>query len=112
MTALRTIIAVSQSARPMLRGSIKVRSDERHALLRSMRLLLVSIVRSSNTDNMTLRTATPAMHTHPPIDPDDPSGTSGEDVREPPLPGTQGTPREEFPRKGDLVDPEPAATNK
>ena len=52
------------------------------------------------------------MHTHPPIDPDDPSGTSGEDVREPPLPGTQGTPREEFPRKGDLVDPEPAATNK
>jgi len=52
------------------------------------------------------------MHTHPPIDPDDPSGTSGEDVREPPLPGTQGTPREEFPRKGDLVDPEPAATKK
>lgn len=52
------------------------------------------------------------MHTHPPIDPDDPSGTSGEDVREPPLPGTQGSPREEFPRKGDLVDPEPAATNK
>lgn len=52
------------------------------------------------------------MHTHPPIDPDDPSGTSGEDVREPPLPRTQGTPREEFPRKGDLVDPEPAATNK
>ena len=54
----------------------------------------------------------PHMHTHPPIDPDDPGGTSGEDVREPPLPGTQGTPREEFPRKGDLVDPEPAATNK
>jgi hypothetical protein len=53
-----------------------------------------------------------SMHTHPPIDPDDPSGTSGEDVREPPLSGTQGTPREEFPRKGDLVDPEPAATNK
>jgi hypothetical protein len=52
------------------------------------------------------------MHTHPPIDPDDPSGASGEDVREPPLPGTQGTPREEFPRKGDLVDPEPAANNK
>lgn len=52
------------------------------------------------------------MHTHPPVDPDDPSGASGEDVREPPLPGTQGTPREEFPRKGDLVDPEPAATKK
>jgi hypothetical protein len=51
------------------------------------------------------------MHTHPLIDPDDPSGTSG-DIREPPLPGTQGTPREEFPRKGDLVDPEPAATDK
>jgi hypothetical protein len=50
------------------------------------------------------------MHTHP-IDPADPSGT-GEDVREPPLPGTQGTPREEFPRKGDLVDPEPAGTAK
>jgi hypothetical protein len=54
----------------------------------------------------------PPMHTHPPIDPDDPSGASGEDVREPPLPGTQGTPREEFPRKGDLVDPEPSGTNK
>jgi hypothetical protein len=52
------------------------------------------------------------MHTHPPIDPDDPSGASGEDVREPPLPGTQGSPREEFPRKGDLVDPEPAANTK
>src|SRR5580692_2172729 len=62
-------------------------------------------------DATSLRGA-PLMHTHPPIDPDDPSGTSGEDVREPPLPGTQGTPREEFPRKGDLVDPEPAATNK
>jgi hypothetical protein len=50
------------------------------------------------------------MHTHPPIDPDDPR--TGEDVREPPLPGTQRTPREEFPRKGEVVDPEPAATNK
>ena len=53
------------------------------------------------------------MHTQSPIDPDDPSGTSGEDVREPPPPpGTQGTPREEFPRKGDLVDPGPAESNK
>jgi hypothetical protein len=52
------------------------------------------------------------MHTHPPIDPDDPGGTSGEDLREPPLPATQGMPREEIPRKGDLVDPDPASTDK
>jgi hypothetical protein len=55
----------------------------------------------------------PAMHTNPPIDPDDPSGPSGDDVREPPLPGaTQRIPREEFPRKGDVVDPEPSHTKK
>lgn len=52
------------------------------------------------------------MHSHPPIDPDDASGTSGEEVWEPPLPGPQGTPREEFPRKGEIIDPEPAATRK
>jgi hypothetical protein len=52
------------------------------------------------------------MHTHPPIDPDDPSGATGEDLREPPLPGTQRTPREEFPHKGEVVDSEPATTNK
>jgi hypothetical protein len=52
------------------------------------------------------------MHTHPPIDPDDPGGNSEEDLREPPLPGTQGTPREEIPRKGDLVDPDPAHTDR
>jgi hypothetical protein len=52
------------------------------------------------------------MHTHPPIDPDDPGGPSGEGQREPPLPETEGTPREEFPRKGELVDPDPACTGK
>jgi hypothetical protein len=53
------------------------------------------------------------MHTNPPIDPDDPSGPSGDDVREPPLSGpTQRIPREEFPRKGDIVDPEPSHTKK
>jgi hypothetical protein len=52
------------------------------------------------------------MHTHPPIDPDDPGGASGDEVREPPLPGTQGTPREEFPRKGEIMDPEPSTTEK
>ena len=50
------------------------------------------------------------MHTHPPIDPDDPGGNSGEDLREPPCPGD---PRyAEIPRKGDLVDPDPAHTDK
>ena len=53
------------------------------------------------------------MHTNPPIDPDDPSGPSGDEVREPPLPGTtQRIPREEFPRKGEIVDPEPSHTRK
>jgi hypothetical protein len=53
------------------------------------------------------------MHTHPPIDPDDPGGPSGDEVREPPLPGnTQHVPREDFPRKGEIVDPEPAKTTK
>jgi hypothetical protein len=53
------------------------------------------------------------MHTNPPIDPDDPSGPSGDEVREPPLPGTaQRVPREEFPRKGEIVDPEPSHTKK
>jgi hypothetical protein len=33
-------------------------------------------------------------------------------VREPPLPGTQGTPREEFPRKGEIADPEPSTITK
>jgi hypothetical protein len=51
------------------------------------------------------------MHTHPPIDPDDPGGTSGEDLREPPLPGTKGTSRGDILRKGDLVDPGPADTD-
>jgi len=50
------------------------------------------------------------MHTHPPIDPDDPSGASGEDVREPPLPGTQGTPREEFRAKATSWIPSPLPT--
>ena len=52
------------------------------------------------------------MHTHPPIDADDPGGSSGEDLREPPLPETEGTPHEAFPRKGDLVDRDPAGTGK
>jgi hypothetical protein len=49
------------------------------------------------------------MHTQPPIDPDDPRGATGEEVREPPLPGTQDTPREELPRKGGLVESKPPA---
>jgi hypothetical protein len=72
---------------------------------------LFSHVKSANVRQYGF-TEGPLMHTHPRIDPDDLGGSSGEDVREPPLPGTQGTPREEFPRKGDLVDPEPAATNR
>lgn len=50
------------------------------------------------------------MSTHP-VNPDDPGPAAEEDVREPPLPETHG-PREQFPRKGDVLDPDPSVSNK
>ena len=40
-----------------------------------------------------------------------PGSPSGDDVREPPAPSTEGK-EDKFPRKGDLVDPEPASGTK
>ncbi len=47
------------------------------------------------------------MHTHPPIDPDDPSGATGEDVREPPLPEPNGRRVKNFRAKAISWTPNP-----
>jgi|HubBroStandDraft_2_1064218.scaffolds.fasta_scaffold4152165_1 hypothetical protein len=48
---------------------------------------------------------------HSPTEPEHPGPPSGDDVREPPVPSTEGK-EDKFPRKGDLVDPEPASGTK
>jgi hypothetical protein len=48
---------------------------------------------------------------HSPTEPEHPDPPSGDDVREPPVPSTEGK-EDKFPRKGDLVDPEPASGTK
>jgi hypothetical protein len=48
---------------------------------------------------------------HSPTEPEHPGSPSGDDVREPPVPSSEGK-EDKFPRKGDLVDPEPASGTK